>query len=958
MNLARSRKIKVFISSTFMDMHNERDYLNTYIFPRIHEYCKERFIEFYPIDLRWGITEQDSKNGLVMTTCLEAIDDSRPFFIGILGSRYGWMPEDKDVNSLRISVDNRKSWVKSKIEEKASITEIEFEYGALNNEETAHACFFLRDETVEVPGDSNESEDSDDEGIKKLKEEKLRKLKEMVISQDRFPVYKYSSVKEFGDTVYQELMNMIRIEFPESDIDLDNSIVGRHEYALRLRSKSFCDLSSLYVLIDRWFDEGSHTLAINGTAGYGTSTSLASAVCYIREKYNTDVHYYDFEEADLYGDKISGLLHFMSLVKRSRDCEIIALDNCAVLTQTECNNLLKWLLDYHQNTGVIFSTSQGTPADIIFGYCLSPYQVSVNGYFEQQRRDYIKNFLRNYGKKLTDAQIDVIYNIPAAKDPTYLSFILNDLLNFGLYEKLDEHLQKLVDQSESDDMFAIFKGIREQSAMVQSVNCSNAYAKAMVLLAQLKDVGISEYDLCSIAGIPSAQWSVVRPFVLKWCKGNKSKLVFIKYQWSHGIKQIWSTPWQAAIGVGAIDWFLSNRDLAVAVDSIVPIWMYIWHLPIDEGIGGKDKYDSFKRKLHDVSCSPDVVLKLDMQRLTWLFRHLTGDFPIENPKIFYGRNLLQLSYRETEDYYLRMAQVATNLNCYVDASYCYDQLSNYALKNGNDSISVCYKAMSLLSIGRAQEAIKLVAQLLPAHKNIFSIFKRSHNHSIEDIEVEVMALCISCKASVLSADTTESMKKLMRLNGYVENNEGYFNGDDKISRLIYDVSIEVLYLMCYTRNYSQAINLYNSLCKYKETLWFMISPDGCAKFMLSASLIWLHLSKNKNEGDRCSENEACYKYASDALQIAWLSGQNYLQNQAKIIADYIYYKVRGEFRDRSFQIYKNTYNPPAPYSRNVKMYSNRYGDWSRADEAVKAGVVIESNFYDCLISDFNNMLRR
>ena len=59
MNLARSRKIKVFISSTFMDMHNERDYLNTYIFPRIHEYCKERFIEFYPIDLRWGITEQE-----------------------------------------------------------------------------------------------------------------------------------------------------------------------------------------------------------------------------------------------------------------------------------------------------------------------------------------------------------------------------------------------------------------------------------------------------------------------------------------------------------------------------------------------------------------------------------------------------------------------------------------------------------------------------------------------------------------------------------------------------------------------------------------------------------------------------------------------------------------------------------------------------------------------------------
>ena len=117
MNSTGSRKIKVFISSTFSDMHKERDYLNTYIFPRIHEYCKERFIEFYPVDLRWGITEQDSKNGLVMTACLEEIDDSRPFFIGILGSRYGWMPTDKDVKTLRISVENRKSWVKSKIEE-------------------------------------------------------------------------------------------------------------------------------------------------------------------------------------------------------------------------------------------------------------------------------------------------------------------------------------------------------------------------------------------------------------------------------------------------------------------------------------------------------------------------------------------------------------------------------------------------------------------------------------------------------------------------------------------------------------------------------------------------------------------------------------------------------------------------------------------------------------------------
>ncbi|WP_081800221.1 DUF4062 domain-containing protein [Bacteroides faecichinchillae] len=85
------RRIKLFLSSTFCDMNTERDYLVTYIFPRIHQYCATRFLEFIPIDLRWGIPEEESRNGLVLTTCLEEVDNSRPFFIGLLGSRYGWM---------------------------------------------------------------------------------------------------------------------------------------------------------------------------------------------------------------------------------------------------------------------------------------------------------------------------------------------------------------------------------------------------------------------------------------------------------------------------------------------------------------------------------------------------------------------------------------------------------------------------------------------------------------------------------------------------------------------------------------------------------------------------------------------------------------------------------------------------------------------------------------------------
>ena len=58
----KERRVRLFISSTFRDMNAERDYLNTYVFPQVKDYCRRRYIDFIPVDLRWGITEEESKN--------------------------------------------------------------------------------------------------------------------------------------------------------------------------------------------------------------------------------------------------------------------------------------------------------------------------------------------------------------------------------------------------------------------------------------------------------------------------------------------------------------------------------------------------------------------------------------------------------------------------------------------------------------------------------------------------------------------------------------------------------------------------------------------------------------------------------------------------------------------------------------------------------------------------------
>ena len=49
--------VTIFISSTFNDMHAERDYLVKQVFPRLHDWCEKRKLRLVDIDLRWGVTD-------------------------------------------------------------------------------------------------------------------------------------------------------------------------------------------------------------------------------------------------------------------------------------------------------------------------------------------------------------------------------------------------------------------------------------------------------------------------------------------------------------------------------------------------------------------------------------------------------------------------------------------------------------------------------------------------------------------------------------------------------------------------------------------------------------------------------------------------------------------------------------------------------------------------------------
>ena len=92
------RDVYVFISSTFNDMHGERDYLIKRVFPALSEWCAARRLRLRDIDLRWGITEEDSmENRRTVEICLANIDRCRPFFLCFIGQRRGWVPGEQDI---------------------------------------------------------------------------------------------------------------------------------------------------------------------------------------------------------------------------------------------------------------------------------------------------------------------------------------------------------------------------------------------------------------------------------------------------------------------------------------------------------------------------------------------------------------------------------------------------------------------------------------------------------------------------------------------------------------------------------------------------------------------------------------------------------------------------------------------------------------------------------------------
>ena len=135
----------IFISSTFLDMQAERDYLRTRVFPELEERLRARRHHLEWVDLRVGVATASQRDEHlrelhVLKVCLAEVARCRPFLIVLVGDRYGWVPAPE-----RIEAAAQEAGFATDVAGR-SVTDLEIDFGVLaDREQQPHSIFYFRD---------------------------------------------------------------------------------------------------------------------------------------------------------------------------------------------------------------------------------------------------------------------------------------------------------------------------------------------------------------------------------------------------------------------------------------------------------------------------------------------------------------------------------------------------------------------------------------------------------------------------------------------------------------------------------------------------------------------------------------------------------------------------------------------------------------------------------------------
>jgi len=459
-SLPHDRVVRVFISSTFRDMQAEREELVKRVFPQLRKLCEERGVGFVDVDLRWGVTDEEAAEGKVLPICLAEIDRCRPFFIGLLGERYGWVPQQ-----IPDELAELQPWLAEHREK--SVTELEILHGVLNRPEMANrAIFYLRDpEYVDriPPAQRSDFVEQDPQRRARLEALKGRIRRSGLAVREN-----YVDPQSLGQWVLQDLTVAINQMFPVTEVPgpLDRE-AAEHDAFARSRTGVYVGRQEYFDRLNEHGAGDGPPLVILGESGSGKSALLANwALRYRREHPDTLVLMHFIGSSPYSTDWAAMLRRIMGELKRhfgiqqqlpeNRDALRVAFANWlhmsaargrVVLILDALNQLedhdgapdLVWLPPViPDNVRLVLSTLPGRPLDELENRNWPAIEVKL--LTPDERKHLIADYLGQYTKHLRLDRAERIASAPQAANPLYLRALLEVLRVFGVHERLDQRI--------------------------------------------------------------------------------------------------------------------------------------------------------------------------------------------------------------------------------------------------------------------------------------------------------------------------------------------------------------------------------------------------------------------------------------------------------------------------------------------------------------------------------------
>ena len=446
-----NRKVRVFISSTFADMQTERNIIVHSVFPRLRKEFSAKLIDITEVDLRWGIPEEDAENSRILEICIGEVLHCAPFFVGIVGGRYGSIASDDAVQQLPPAY---KKALGSEVPSGLSITELEMRAGVFVPNNVDFSCFFVKRE-VEL-----------DEGL----QPEIRKLLEHI--EGAFSSCPYSTEAEFEETLYTRLKEYIAKMIPERlEIPYHDPCYYSHLKILKSNNYRYAPDNYLIAHFERKINTY-RQVYLQGEKGTGKSACMS----WLAKREGVDRDGCVFFHFAAAGNQSANLDHVFFRLRLFLQTEFGAssaeenshnavidmlksgkIDRRVVLFFDAMDQLRDMtaiyqffgLTELNENVFVVCSGTED------YTKIMGEQVVSVGALSTDQISQIVNGTLSQYGKRLNRKMKQDILRKKECENPLFLRALLSQLIVYGAYDTLDAFFGRLLEAKSYHELFAI-----------------------------------------------------------------------------------------------------------------------------------------------------------------------------------------------------------------------------------------------------------------------------------------------------------------------------------------------------------------------------------------------------------------------------------------------------------------------------------------------------------------------